>query len=231
MIEAIPGLETITRGIDLSFWGGWLAGQVGYVVGFVLNWLIILGLLWKFAIEKYILYRYDVEIVTKRGETELIKHDRGRVIKLKDGTEGFKLRKHKTLMDPLDFKYVQPIAKRITLGIVRVYQNSPRSFNYLKEEVTKDRTFKGLRVVEADKNRAIEMAVNSEAKVNPTNPLLQYAIPLIGMGAVVTIVVLIFLMADKWIEAGQVVATASKSLQTAVEGLNACQVASGGVLT
>lgn len=241
--------------IDLSFWGTWIAGQVGYVVGYILNLAIISLLLWKFFLQKYVIYRYEVEVTVKRGENEVIKFDRGRIIKLKDGSEGFKLLKNKVILDPLDFKYVKDIKKPFSFGLVRIFQFSPRSFAYLQEKnkfklkdwmtgehtpypklaeqfsyaesnIDQDKSFKQLTVLEQDKNRAIDMALKTEKKLNPPNAFTQYILPLVGMGFIVTVLVLLFLMADKGIQLGNTFTTAAELLQKAIDMFNKCQVTS-----
>lgn len=238
MFGDIPGLDMFFTAIDMSYWGAVIGGQVGYVIGFVLN-LAVMGLLvWKFVLQKYIIYRFDVEVTMKRGNNVVIKWDRGRIIKLKDGTEGFKLLKNKIILDPIDFKFVLNTKKPFSFGLIRLFQFSPRSFAFLKDknvfayvnnEIVKDDNYKKLTVLEQDKNRAIDMALKTEKKLNPPNAFTTYILPLVGMGFIITVLVLLFLMADKGIELGGTFSSAADNLKQAIVSLNKCQVS--GVVT
>ena len=234
----IPGLTEAFGSIDLSQYGLAIGGKIGYVIGFVLNWTIIGFVLWKFLFEKYIYYPYEIEITARRGKKEVIKYDRGRVQKHKDGTESFRLRKHKVLLDPLDYRSVLDVkGKPFTYGLVRLFQYSPKSFTYLVEDnkfefiqlKSEDSRLdegcsKNLTVIEQDRNRAIEMALKTEKKLQPPTPFTQYLFPLIGMASAVSILVMIWLLWDKGIEWSNVFSAASAELKQAIVAMNKCQV-------
>jgi phage shock protein PspC (stress-responsive transcriptional regulator) len=219
-----------------DFMGGLGSFQMNFQMVALIFYLFIIVLAIVFAVWfvwMQLSYNYNILIIDKRGKHELRYFDKGKVIKHRDGTERFKLRKMKEKLPMPDFERVYITKGWLKKGLIVYYRYGEHSYTQAGMELdfTKDSangTKVILKPIEPIVSAVRQQILDLAEKYDMASFFNKYGGMLLTLGGmtfftVLFIIAILFLkeMMPSWISSMNLIAD---KLQLVADTLSNCQV-------